>query len=111
MRSKFGSPALWLVILCIFLSAIPARAQTATSATVSGIVRDSSGLITPGATVSIRNHATNQVWEAVVDERGRFRILYLPVGDYHRSAQLTGFTTANVNLSLAVGDQIEVPIV
>ena len=65
----------------------------------------------PGVTVDIRNHATNQVFEAVTDERGRFRILYLPVGDYHLSAQLSGFTTANVNLSLAVGDQIDVPIV
>src|SRR4051812_36090080 len=111
MRSKVGSPAVWLVILCLSVSAIPARAQTAASATVSGIVRDSSGLITPGVTIGIRNHATNQVWEAVTDERGRFRILYLPVGEYHLSAQLSGFTTANVNLSLAVGDQIDVPIV
>src|SRR4051812_10313926 len=111
MRSKVGSPAVWLVILCLSVSAIPARAQTATSATVGGIVRDSSGLIAPGVSVSIRNHATNQVWEAVTDEQGRFRILYLPVGDYHLSAQLSGFTTANVNLSLAVGDQIDVPIV
>src|SRR3954466_3354547 len=103
MRSKVGSPAVLLAILCICLSALPARAQTATSATVSGIVRDSSGLMTPGVAVSIRNHATNPVWETVSDERGRFRILYLPVGDYHLSAQLSGFTTANVNLALAVG--------
>ena len=29
--------------------------------------------------------------EAVTDGGGRFRILYLPVGDYHLSAQLRGF--------------------
>jgi hypothetical protein len=78
---------------------------------VTGIVRDSSGLVVPGTTIEIRNHATNQVSQAITDAGGRFRILYLPVGDYHLSAQLSGFTTANVNLSLAVGDQIDVPIV
>src|SRR4051794_33403286 len=111
MRSKVGSPAIWLAILCLSVSAIPARAQTATSATVSGIVRDSSGLITPGVSVSIRNHATNQVTQTVTGADGRFRLLYLPVGDYHLSAQVSGFTTANVNLRLAVGDEIDVPIV
>ena len=110
MRSMFWSPAIWLAIVCI-CCATPARAQTSTSATVTGIVHDSSGLVVPGTTIEIRNHATNQVSQAITDAGGRFRILYLPVGDYHLSAQVSGFTTANVNLRLAVGDQIDVPIV
>ena len=111
MRSKFWPPAVWLAIVCCGGAAAPARGQTTASATVTGIVRDSSGLVVPGTTIEIRNHATNQVSSAVTDAAGRFRILYLPVGDYHLSAQVSGFTTANVNLSLAVGDQIDVPIV
>ena len=63
MRSKSWSPAFGL-------------------ASVSGIVRDSTGAILPGVTVDIRNHSTNQVSESVTDGSGRFRILYLPVGDY-----------------------------
>jgi hypothetical protein len=110
MRSKFWSPAAWLAIACLF-SAAPVRAQTVASATVTGTVRDTDGLPMPGVTVDIRNHATNQVFEAVTDVQGRFRILYLPVGDYHLAAQVPGFTTTNVNLSLAVGDQIDLPIV
>src|SRR3954471_3641851 len=105
MRSKCWSPAIWLVIVFMF-SAAAARGQTVASATVSGIVRDDSGAIVPGVAVDIRNHATNQMFSAVTDERGQFRILSLSVGDYHLSAQLAGFTTVNVNLSLAVGDQI-----
>ena len=111
MRSKFGSPAIGLAMLCLIGSAAPARGQTSASATVTGIVHDSSELVVPGVAVDIRNHATNQVSSAVTDAGGRFRILYLPVGDYHLSAQLAGFTTVNVNLSLGVGDQIDVPIV
>ena len=111
MRSKSWSPAFGLAILFLSWAVPSARGQTAASASVSGIVRDSTGAILPGVTVDIRNHSTNQVSESVTDGTGRFRILYLPVGDYHLAAQLPGFTTANVNLSLAVGDQIDVPIV
>ena len=111
MRSKSWSPAFGLAILFLSWAVPSARGQTAASASVSGIVRDSTGAILPGVTVDIRNHSTNQVSESVTDGTGRFRILYLPVGDYHLAAQLSGFTTTNVNLSLAVGDQIDVPIV
>ena len=111
MRLKYWSPAVWLAIVCLLGAPAPARGQTATSATVTGIVRDTMNLPMPGVTIEIRNHATNQVSQAVTDAAGRFRILYLPVGDYHLSAQVSGFTTTNVNLSLAVGDQIDVPIV
>jgi NADH-quinone oxidoreductase B subunit len=92
----------------LFLPA-PAAAQTVT-ASVTGSVRDASEAVVPGAAVEIRNHDTNQVWQTVTDLRGRFRIVYLPVGDYHLSVQLSGFTTANANLMLAVGDQVDVPI-
>src|SRR5437764_142274 len=85
-------------------------AQT-TGASVTGTVRDTTGAIVPGAAVQIRNHATGQAWETVTDQRGLFRLQLLPVGDYHLSVQLTGFTTANANLALAVGDQIDVPLV
>jgi carboxypeptidase family protein len=100
-----------LVLMCVCLCAPTVRAQTVTSASVTGIVRDATEMAVPGATVAIRNHDTNQVWTTASDERGRFRLQYLPVGDYHLSVQLPGFTVANANLSLGVGDQIDVPIV
>src|SRR4051812_43234123 len=111
MRWQCFPPAFWLTLLCLCSSATAARGQSAASASVTGTVRDPQNLVMPGVTIDIRNHATNQVAEAVTDERGQFRILYLPVGDYHLSAQVSGFTTTNVNLRLAVGDQIDVPIV
>jgi hypothetical protein len=85
--------------------------QTVASATVTGTVRDTSDAVVPGASVEIRNQATNQRWPAVTDARGRFRLLYLPVGDYRLSVELSGFTAAGRNLTLAVGDQVDVPIV
>src|SRR2546429_1815229 len=98
-----------LAFACATIVPAPAGAQTVT-ATVTGAVRDSSEAVVPGATVEIRNHDTNQLWQTVTDVRGRFRILYLPVGDYHLSVQLPGFTTATANLALAIGDQVGGPL-
>jgi hypothetical protein len=103
-------PALRLAVLLVLFFPATGRGQSQ-SATVTGVVRDTTEAVVPGATVEIRNHATNQLWQTVSDLRGRFRLLYLPVGDYHLSVQISGFTTANANLTLGVGDQIDVPIV
>jgi hypothetical protein len=105
------SPPLWLATWCLLFGPAPARAQTIASATVTGTVRDASDAVVPGATVEIRNHETNQIWSSATDGRGQFRLLYVPVGDYHLSVQLAGFTTVNANLRLGVGDQLDVPIV
>jgi len=111
MRSGSWSRALVrLAIIYILFMPTLAHAQT-TTASVTGTVHDSSGAIVPGASVLIRNHATSQSWESVTDTRGSFRLQLLPVGDYHLSVQLSGFTTATANLTLRVGDQIDVPIV
>src|SRR5262252_4172211 len=111
MRPKARPLARWLAAAFTFLFLAPGvSAQTLTSASVTGTVRDTSEAVVPGATVDIRNHDTNQVASTVTDARGRFRLQYLPVGVYHLSAQLPGFTTANANLTLAIGDQIDVPI-
>ena len=105
-----AAPAVGLAIVFVLFLPGAGRAQSQT-ATVTGLVRDTTEAVVPGATVEIRNHATNQLWQAVTDARGRFRLLYLPVGDYHLSVQISGFTTANVNLTLGVGEQIDVPVV
>ena len=88
-----------------------ARAQQAvTSATVTGTVHDPSDAVVQGARVRIRNRDTNQAWEATTDDHGRFRLLYVPVGDYQLSGEATGFASATLELTLQVGQAIEVPI-
>jgi hypothetical protein len=86
-------------------------AQTVTSASVTGTVRDASDAVVPGASVQIKNDDTNQTWQAASDDRGRFRLLYLPVGKYHLSVELSGFSAATLNLTLAIGQAVDVPIV
>ena len=63
-----------------------------------------------GATVTLRNHETNQVLQTQTDERGQYRILYVPVGQYHLTVSAPGFATTNVNLDLGIGQAIDVPL-
>jgi Carboxypeptidase regulatory-like domain len=107
MYSKWRPLALLLAVILMGF-ADRARAQSAT-ASVNGTVRDPVGPL-PGAAVEIRNHETNQRWQSVADEQGRYRLLLLPAGDYHLSVTLPGYQTASVNLALGVGAQVDVPI-
>jgi hypothetical protein len=89
----------------------PAAAQAAASATVTGVVRDASDAVVQGAVVRVRNHETNQTVDTTTDAQGRYRLLYVPVGDYHLSVEAPGFATASVNLTLSVGAAVDVPVV
>ena len=108
MRSIASACAL---TFAIFICSSPADAgQALASATVTGLVRDSSQAVVAGAAVRLHNHDTNQVWDATTDGSGRFRFVYIPVGDYHLSVEAQGFSTTGVNLTLSVGQALDVPL-
>jgi hypothetical protein len=85
-------------------------AQTVSSATVTGTVRDASEAVVPGANVQLINEAMNHSWEATTDVRGRFAILYVPLGEYRLSVRLPGFADATKALTLGVGDRLDLHI-
>src|SRR6266850_2452845 len=64
-----------------------------TTATLYGIVRDSSGAVLPGASVSATNEGTNLSREIITDERGEFAMPALPTGPYTLKIALPGFKT------------------
>jgi len=111
IRIPLGTIVACVAASSIALAPVSARAQTLTSASVTGTVHDASGGVVPGATIEIVNQRTNRQQQAVSDARGRFRLLYLPVGDYSLSVELTGFGSSHTPLTLKVGDQIDLPIV
>src|SRR2546428_6327502 len=82
---------LW-ILLCIFvLSVLPAMAQT--QAAISGVIRDSSGAIIPGATVTVTNPATNLVRSAISNEAGSENFPALPPSQLHIQVRTPGFPT------------------
>ena len=67
--------------------------QTATGG-IAGTVRDSTGAVLPGATISATSLDTRAVRTSVTDGAGTYQILSIAAGDYAVSAALSGFQTA-----------------
>ena len=80
----------WFVVLVALLGLpIVGFAQ---EATLSGTITDMTGGVLPGVTIVALHEATGNVFQAVTDERGTFR---LPVrtGTFRITAELPGFAT------------------
>src|SRR3954452_3992837 len=86
-----------LIAVC-GLTAPVAEGQTVASASVSGTVSDPSGVL-PGAAVRLRNVDTNETREAAADDRGRYHLLYVPVGRYELTAVSPGLTPVTVPIT------------
>ncbi len=74
----------------------------AQDATVNGTVSDETGGVLPGVTVTAVNDANGNIFDAVTDERGNFRIP-VRVGRYKMSVELTGFATVGQTFEALVG--------
>ena len=90
---KSLSKSLALALLAFALGT-GARAQTdVTTTRVSGTITDEQGAALPGASVSIRNQETGLSVSTVTDDRGFYRLLNLPSGNYSLTVELEGFAT------------------
>jgi hypothetical protein len=81
------------LLAVVLLGAVPLRAQTAHTGTISGKVVDQDGLAVPGATVTVQSPALQGTRSATTSANGDYIIPLLPVGDYEVTTQLTGFKT------------------
>jgi len=79
-------------IFVVLLSASPAVAQLPT-ATILGVVKDSSGAVVPNAKLTARNVETGQTRTTTAAADGSYRFPALPVGAYEVRAENAGFET------------------
>jgi hypothetical protein len=85
-----------LLLLALLLAAgAPAWAQFET-ASVLGTVRDATGAVVPGATVTLLNVDTGVSQNKATDADGNFEFFTVRIGTYRVSAELSGFTPAAV---------------
>jgi carboxypeptidase family protein len=88
------------------------RSAFAQQATITGAVSDETKAVLPGATVTAINLATGDQSVAVSDDRGEFRLLTLPPGQYRVRVDLSGFSSVVVpQIELLVGQNATIPVV
>src|SRR5262245_32424820 len=91
----------------LFLTATSTLSAQVTTATLYGVVRDSTASSLPGALVSVTNQGTGFSREAVTDVSGEFAFTALPSGRYTLRIELQGFKTyTNDALELLAGQTV-----
>ena len=90
----------WLVVVCVALSASIAAAQS-TTGTISGRVTDSQGLPLPGVTVVATSPNLQGARETVTSENGDYILTLLPPGTYRIVFDLASFQRQERSVGLA----------
>jgi hypothetical protein len=105
----------WPLLIAVASMLVPSAASA--QAAITGVVRDASGGVLPGATVEAASPALiEKVRSVVTDSSGQYRIIDLRPGTYSLTVSVQGFTTvkregielsgnfvATVNTDLRVG--------
>ena len=98
-----SSVLIWVVVFVAILM-LPAVGYAQQEAVVSGTVTDTTLGVLPGVAVTALHVATGNLFEAVTDQRGTYR-LPVRVGAYRLTVQLPGFATVTRGVELLVGQQ------
>ena len=102
---RIGQSFIWLSVL-LALCTVPAMWGQLPTATILGVVKDSSGAVVPGANVIARNVDTGQSRSATTAPDGSYRFNALPVGNYEVRVERQGFEAAvRSGLTLTVSQE------
>src|SRR5213592_3676719 len=109
-----------VILVTAALLGVTAGAAAQTLGEITGVVRDSSGAVIPGATVAVTNPATNATRTVMSNEAGVYRFPALQPGTYTIKVEMAGFRTitqtgvelqvqqsARIDFSLQVGQVAE----
>ncbi len=105
-----------MVIAILYFLTSTVVAWAAITGSISGVITDSSGAVTPGVTVVVTSQQTGVKHSTMTDAKGFFSVPALDVGNYDVSAGQTGFrdfleqgvridanSAVRVDISLQVG--------
>ena len=96
----------WFAVVWLLLP--PAAFGQAASANLTGTVKDTSGAVLPGVTITAKSVATNEIRTTVSGSDGLYRLTNLPRGTCEVSAELQGFRTLRQSdVLLTVGDTVK----
>lgn len=98
-------------LLCSILLALPLAAHAQVDrATLTGVVRDASNAVVPGASVSVTNDATGIKRTTTASNEGVFLVVDLAPGEYLVEASAAGFQTAAQLVVLSTGQRARLDV-
>ncbi|MFN8061551.1 MAG: carboxypeptidase regulatory-like domain-containing protein [Vicinamibacterales bacterium] len=96
-----------ILLLSVFASTGVAAGAQSTDATLTGTVKDTTGAVLPGVTITVRSTGTNETRTTVSADDGKYRVTNLPRGDYEVQSELAGFkSVVQADVRLTVGDTV-----
>src|SRR2546428_6934302 len=101
-RRRAGIP---LLLILTFSTVLHLKAQSqANTANLEGTIKDQTGAVLPGVTVTATNKAVSLSRTAISNDEGVYRIPLLPPGNYDVRAELSSFSTqVKEGVTLSVG--------
>src|SRR2546428_12143722 len=103
---KFATAFVVLIVLGTCLSI----AQTST-ATILGTVKDTSGALIPGVSITVKHTESGLTRNVVSGERGGYNVPLLPVGAYEITTTMPGFKQqVRTGINLVVGQEAVVDL-
>jgi Carboxypeptidase regulatory-like domain/TonB-dependent Receptor Plug Domain len=107
MAKSWWRAALACASLLALLPASGLSQSQATTGVIEGTVVDASSAVLPGATVAMKNTATNFEKRETTDSAGRFRALQMPLGPYQITVTLPSFSTlVREGVTLSLGQTV-----
>jgi hypothetical protein len=110
MSRHWSVRLLAVVLLLAWVPGVFAQSQ-ATTGVIAGTVADENEGALPGATVTLRNTATNYEQVVTTGPDGRFRAVLLPLGPYRITVELAQFAKlVREGVDLSVGQTINLKL-
>src|SRR5437016_3664096 len=102
---SFGRFVIAIVVLIALGTSSLAFSQTAT-ATIVGVVKDSSGALIPGVSIAVKHTDTGQTRTAISSDSGSYNVPLLPVGAYELTTTMPGFKQqVRSGINLVIGQE------
>ena len=102
---KRNLPGLLAALFAILM--VPALvAQIVETGTITGVVKDNSGAVVPGAQVTVRNNATGLSVKTASDSQGLYVTPPLSPGNYTVQVEYPGFSRVEEHVRLEVGGRV-----
>ena len=99
-----------MLMVAVFLLHVPLAFAQVDRATLAGVVKDSTGGVVPGATVTVTNLATNLETHQQTTETGSYQVVNLNPGRYRIDAELSGFKKFSQVITLEVGQRARLDV-